>query len=123
MITKPPQNQTVCEGDNVTITCGFDGSNDIIPNWIINNRTFGNNAITADDMLYAPNVNNTNDTVLIMLSVTASMNGTRTQCELQTRNPVYSSIAVLTITGKTTRNAPIIQLRTYRLWYLQVLEF
>ena len=54
----------------------------------------------ADSGLYAPNVNNTNDTVLIMLSVTASMNGTRTQCELNARNSILSSTAVLTIMGK-----------------------
>ena len=55
----------------------------------------------ADSGLYAPNVNNTNDTVLIMLSVNASMNGTRTQCELNTRNPILSSTAMLTIMGKS----------------------
>ena len=98
-ITRPPQDQTVCEGDNVTITCGFDGI-DIIPNWIIDGNTFGNTNIMANSMLYAPNVTNTNDTVLIMLSVTASMNGTRTQCELNLRDPILSSTAVLTIMGK-----------------------
>ena len=99
IITKPPQDQTVCEGDNVIITCGFDGI-DIIPNWIIDGNVFGNTDIMANNMLYAPNVTNTNDTVLIVLSVTASMNGTRTQCELNIRNPILSSTAVLTIMGK-----------------------
>ena len=63
--------------------------------------TFGNTGIKSDPTLYSPDVNNTNDTVLIMLEVTASMNGTQTQCEFQFRDPIYSSTAVLTIMGKT----------------------
>lgn len=54
----------------------------------------------ANNMLYVPDVTNTTDTVLIMLSVTASMNGTRTQCELNTLDSILSSTAVLTIMGK-----------------------
>ena len=99
MITKHPQNQTVCKGDNVTITCGYFGL-PITPNWIIGDRTFGNTAIMDDDTLYAPSVNSTNDTVLIVISVTASLNGTKTQCEFQTRSAVYSSVGKLTVMGK-----------------------
>jgi len=99
IITKHPQNQTVCEGGNVTVTCGFYGIN-LIPNWIIGNTTFGASNINNNDMLFTPNTNNTNDTVLILFSITASLNGTEFQCEFQLNPPVYSFIGKLTIMGK-----------------------
>lgn len=99
MITKHPQNQIACVRDNVTITCGFYGL-PILPNWIIGNRTFGNMEINNNATLYVPIVNNTNDTVLIVLSVSTSFNGTASQCEFQTMQPMYSSVGKLTIMGK-----------------------
>ena len=104
MITQPPQNQTICEGDNVTITCGFTDS-DITPNWIIDNITLGRHEIMANNRLYVPYVNDTSDTVLIMLSINASMNGTRTQCDIPTRTPIFSAVGVLTIMGKASTNS------------------
>ena len=101
VITHPPQNQTICEGDNVTITCGFTDS-DITPNWIIGNLTLGRLEIMFDNRLYVPDVNDTNDTVLIMLSINAAMNGTTTQCEIPTRVVLFSSVGVLTVMGEAS---------------------
>ena len=99
MIIKPPQNQTECEGDNVTITCGFVGI-EIRPNWIIDNKILGFQDIRRNDTLYSPEVNDTNDTALIVLSVTSSWNGTRIQCELHTLEVIHSSVGELTVMGR-----------------------
>ena len=99
MFTQQPQDQTVCEGDNVTITCGFLGGN-LRPNWIIGNMTFGSRDIMNNDRLYVPVVSNTSDTMLIILSVPLSMNGTGTQCEIPTLMVEYSVVGVLTVIGK-----------------------
>ena len=116
MFTQQPQDQTVCEGDNVTITCGFLGGN-VRPNWIIGNMTLGTRDIMSNDRLYVPEVSNTSDTVLIILSVPLSMNGTGTQCEVPTLTVEYSVVGVLTVIGEalTNNNEYIRNLPTFEL--------
>ena len=103
MFTQQPQDQTICEGDNVTITCGFLGGN-VRPNWIIGNMTLGTRDIMNNDRLYVPDVDNTTDVMLIILSVPLSMNGTITQCEIPTLVVEYSVVGVLTVMGEALTN-------------------
>ena len=45
-ITTPPENTTVCRGDRVIISCGYNSPNELPVTWIINGTSF-----TEDDIV------------------------------------------------------------------------
>ena len=100
VITIPPQNETVCVGDEVNITCGFTFSVPIVPVWLISGRSFSVLDIINSDLYNSPVVANVTDTVLTVTSIARSMNGTTFQCEFTLQPILLSSIGTLTVYGK-----------------------
>ena len=100
VITIPPQNETVCVGDEVNITCGYTFIISLIPVWLISGRTFSVVDINNSDLYNSPDVANLTDTVLTVTSITGSMNGTTFQCEFTVQPTLLSSVGTLTVYGK-----------------------
>ena len=101
IITKPPQNDAVCIGDEVNITCGYIYSVKLAPVWKISGQTFSVSNIAHSSLYNAPLVDDSEDTLLTVYSATAKMNGTTFQCEFTFRLPTLSSIGKLTVMGKS----------------------
>jgi len=103
VITDPPQDNIVCVGDKVNITCGYElygFSLPLIPVWKINGRTYFDTDITESSLYSSPEVTNLMDTVLIVNSATAPMNGTKFQCEFTVYPIVNSLVGTLTVMGE-----------------------
>jgi len=100
VITNPPQDEMVCVGDEVNITCGYTFIVPLVPVWLINGRTFSVVDIRDSDLYNSPVVANRTDTVLTVTSITGTMNGTTFQCEFTVQPTLLSSIGTLTVYGK-----------------------
>ena len=100
VITNPPQNETVCVGEEVNITCGYTFIVSLAPVWLINERTFSVVDIKDSDSYNSPVVANMTDTVLTVTSITGSLNATTFQCEFTVQPTLLSSIGTLTVYGK-----------------------
>ena len=81
VITNPSQNETVCVGDEVNITCGYSFSGvTLTPVWRIDDQPFSESVLNRT--IYGlPMIDNTNNTVLTVYSVHETMNQTSFQCE------------------------------------------
>ena len=76
VITNPPQNEMVCNGDEVNITCGYSFSGvTLTPVWEINNQAFSSSVLNRT--IYGlPIVYNSNETVLTLYFAAETMNQT-----------------------------------------------
>jgi len=109
VITSPPQNNVVCVGDEVNITCGYNFSIQVPPVWIIGGQTYSGSNIENSTIFELPEVTDTIDTVLILYSADESFNQTSFQCEFQFHPPVQSTTGVLTVMGKIVITDMIVQ--------------
>ena len=100
IITNPPQDDVVCIGDNVNITCGYEFSVQLAPVWIIGGRTYSVSDIMRSSLYNSPIVTNTTDTVVTVNAATAQLNRTTFLCEFTVHPIVMSSIGTLTVMGK-----------------------
>jgi len=100
VIDTPPQNATICAGDDVNITCELEHAAGIIPVWRINGKSFSGSDIMNSSMFGSPVVNNSTDFVLAVYSADENMNQTKFQCVTQSRPSVQSSVGTLTVMGK-----------------------
>ena len=99
-MTNPPQDNVVCFGDEVNITCGYNFSVIIPPVWRINQKTYSPSDIMDHTMFESPNVTNSMDTILTVYTTHEMRNQTTFRCELQLVPPVLSSVGKLTLMGK-----------------------
>lgn len=99
VITKPPQDDVVCIGDKVNITCGYEFGVPLAPVWIIGGQTYSVSDIMNSSLYNSPMVD-TADTVLTIYSAIAPMNRTTFQCEFTVKPIVMSSVGILTVMGK-----------------------
>ena len=100
VITNPPQNTTVCAGDDVNITCGYSFNIQLRAVWIIGGVSFSTMDFIQSSQFHSPTVNDVSDTVLTVYSVTEQMNETTFQCEFTLVPPVFSTVGILTVMGK-----------------------
>jgi len=100
VITNPPQDNIVCVGDEVNITCGYNVSVQITPVWRIGGQPFSGSDIENSTIFESPMVTDNLDTVLLVYSADESLNQTTFQCEFTFHPPVLSSTGVLTVMGK-----------------------
>ncbi|XP_065917294.1 protein sidekick-2-like isoform X2 [Dysidea avara] len=117
-ITIPPQDNVVCVGDEVNITCGYIHIANLSPTWIIGGVSHSPSEIVDSNMYHLPVVSNSEDTILTINSVSEEMNETTIQCELPISPPVYSSNGTLTVMGPPT--LPIIKALERRLTSLVI---
>jgi len=98
VITNPPQNATVCAGDDVNITCGYTYSTPLFPIWVIGEQSYTRREITLSSEYDSPSVNNSEDTLLTVYSVSILNNQTTFQCHFQLLTT--SSYGTLTVMGE-----------------------
>ena len=96
VITNPPQNETVCVGDEVNITCGYTFIIRLNPVWRINDQQFSPSRLNQT-IYRMPKISNTSNTVLTVYSAHETMNQTSFQCLIQSN---LSSAGLLTVMGK-----------------------
>ena len=94
-ITRPPENKTVCRGNNVTISCGYWCPTVLPVTWIINGSSF-----TEDEVINSPLYQLNNPTSTMNLSLTVfSINDTTTfQCIVHLITNVTSTFGTVTVT-------------------------
>ena len=100
VITNPPQNTTVCAGDNVNVTCGYSFNVQLGAVWIIGGVSFSTMDFAQSSQFHSPTVNNASDTVLTVYSASEQINETTFQCEFTLVPPVFSPVGILTVMGK-----------------------
>ena len=100
IIIHPPQDVTICAGDDVNITCGYNFSVQIYPLWRRNRQAISYSNIGTNNTFEMPSVADNIDTVLTVYSTNEIVNQTRFQCEFQFLPPVLSSVGILTVMGK-----------------------
>ena len=100
VITNPPQDNVVCVGDEVNITCGYNFSVLIPPIWRINQKAYSPSDIMNHTMFESPMVTNSMDIILTVYTTHEMRNQTTFRCEFQLLLPVSSSVGRLTLMGK-----------------------
>ena len=96
-ITAPPENRTVNRGDNVTISCGYEGTSAVPVTWIINGRSFTQHEI-VNSPLYRLNFVLT--PLLTSLTVFSINSTTTFQCiVLSTPNTTTSTSGTIIVSG------------------------
>ena len=102
VFTNPPQNTTICAGNDINITCGYSYMVPLGAVWIIGGESFSSMDIKESSYLQLPKVNDVSDMVLTVYSVSEQMNETTFQCEFTLLPPVFSPVGTLTVMGKLT---------------------
>ena len=95
VITKPPENTTVCRGNAVTISCGYRSPTPLPVTWIINGTSFTQQEV-VDSPLYQLN-NPTSPSIFTLTAL--SINGTTTfQCMIHSTPSITSTLGTITVT-------------------------
>ena len=96
-ITTPPENTTVCRGNEVIISCGYNSTTPLPVTWIINGTSFNQEEIMNSPLYWLNNLGNPNTLSLTV----SSINGNTTfQCIVHsTLNTISVLGAVTVITG------------------------
>ena len=100
IISRPPENITVCRGSDVTIGCGYQWASRLYVTWIINGTSFDQSAIVNSPLYQL------NPTTPIRNSLTIfSINDTTTvQCIVHsTPNTASSTLGKISVTGMYVR--------------------
>ena len=96
IISRPPENTTICRGSDVTIGCGYQSASRLYVTWIINGTSFDQSAIVNSPLYQL------NPTTPIRNSLTIfSINDTTTvQCIVHsTPNTASSTLGKISVTG------------------------
>ena len=96
IITRPPENTTVCGGSDVNISCGYVTATALPVTWIINGTSF-----TQQEIVNSPlyQLNNPNTPTTLSLTV-FSINGTTTfQCTVLSTPNTTSILGTVTVTS------------------------
>ena len=97
IISRPPENITVCRGSDVNISCGYQWTSRLPVTWIINGTSFDQSAI-VNSPLYQ--LNNLTTPMNISLTIFSINDTTTVQCIVHsTPNTATSTLAVVTIAG------------------------
>ena len=96
IITRPPENTTVCGGSDVNISCGYQWATALPVTWIINGTSFTQQEI-MNSLLYQ--LNNPNTPTTLSLTV-FSINGSTTfQCTVLSTLNITSTLGTVTVTS------------------------
>ena len=97
IISKPPENITVCRGSDVTISCGYDSASIFPITWIINGTSFDQSAI-MNSPLYQ--LNNPTTPIVISLTIFSINDTTTVKCIVHsTPNTASSTLGKISVTG------------------------
>ena len=97
IISKPPENITVCRGSDVTISCGYQWASGLDVTWIINGTSFDQSAI-ENSPLYQ--LNNGNTPIRVSLTIFSINDTTTIQCIVHsTPNTTTSTLGKISLTG------------------------
>ena len=97
IITRPPENTTVCRGSDVIISCGYQSPIVLTPRWVINNVELSATGIMMSDVYELNNHSTPNATSLTVLSINDT---TTIQCVIPLSDEVFSSVGTVTVIGK-----------------------
>ena len=97
IISRPPENTTVCRGSDVTISCGYQWHRTLHVTWIINGTSFDQSAI-VNSPLYQ--LNNPTTPLGISLTIFSINDTTTVQCIVHsTPNTSSSTLGKISLTG------------------------
>ena len=95
-ITRPPENETVNIGSDVTISCGYQHATALPVTWIINGTTFTQQEV-VDSPLYQ--LNNPTAPMTISLTVFSINHTTTFQCIVHSTPNVVSTLGTVIVTA------------------------
>ena len=97
IISRPPENITVCRGSDVTISCGYQWASRLDVTWIINGTSFDQSAI-ENSPLYQ--LNDPTSPMRISLTIFSINDTTTVQCIVHsTPNTAISILGKISLTG------------------------
>ena len=96
IISRPPENITVCRGSDVTISCGYQWASRLYVTWIINGTSFDQSAI-ENSPLYQ--LNNPASPMTISLTIYSINDTTTVQCIVYSTPSATSTLGIISLTG------------------------
>ena len=96
IISRPPENITVCRGSDVTISCGYQWASTFYVTWIINGTSFDQSAI-ENSPLYQ--LNNPTIPKKISLTIFSNNDTTTVQCIVHSTPNTTSTHGKVAVTG------------------------
>ena len=97
IITKPPEDTTVCQGGNVTISCEYNSTISLSISWIINQSRFRLMELMNMSDNYVPNDSQPDMTSLTVLSLKYTTNFS---CVIPLAPEVFSLVGTVLVLGK-----------------------
>ena len=105
IISKPPENITVCRGSDVNISCGYQWSSRLHVTWIINGTSFDQSAI-ENSPLYQ--LNNPATPKGISLTIFSINGNSFIQCIVHSTPNTTSTLGIISVTGMYIHNMHVI---------------
>ena len=94
-ITRPPENTTVCRGNDVNISCGYQWSTVLPVTWIINGSSFTEDVIMKSSLY---RLNNHTSPSTFSLTIFSINDTTTFQCIVHSTTNVTSTLRTVTVT-------------------------
>ena len=91
----PPENSTVCNGDDVTVSCGFQGDESLPVTWIINGCSYSEPALERRSYYH---VNNRSNPMYHSLTIDSNSRTKTIQCSICLRQK-NSTLGTVTVVG------------------------
>ena len=97
IITRPPENTTVCRGSNVTISCGYSSGRALPVTWIINGTSFTQQEVVDSPLYQLINPASPNALSLTVFSINYT---TTFQCIVHStlNTSTSSTLGIVTVT-------------------------
>ena len=101
IISRPPENTTVCRGSDVTISCGYQWASRLYVTWIINGTSF-NQSTLENSPLYQ--LNNPASPMGISLTIFSINDTTTVQCIVHSTPNTTSTLGIISVASMYVHN-------------------
>lgn len=99
IIVRPPGNITICDGDTITVNCGYESDTPLPVTWIINGRSFTQEELNNSLYNYKYHLNNPTTPPNASLTIKNIYGNTTTQCVVHSTSNITSGIGRVTTIG------------------------
>ena len=101
IISRPPENATVCRGSDVNISCGYQWASRLYVTWIINGTSF-NQSTLENSPLYQ--LNNPASPKGISLTIFSINDTTTVQCIVHSTPNTTSTLGIISVASMYVHN-------------------